>query len=253
MNDCAEPLAGIFTSLPSYFLESPSNHFSSSTSKQTSMLARLPKPERTYRTLFRSSRYVLRCSRAAAAAPDEQLQTQIDVGAWRQQMKDDREKDVTMLTGRLQDILDRGGDIIRIMDIQSECNKQSGELTLQRGATTRSHCIPSATNRSDCHPATRRNGQTPPRLAKCAPPLRLASPSGQQRYQKWGRNQWSWTQCRLSHSSICQQAGRRAFRTGAGTDVIRSAKKDQHWTPRVRGEGFGGEYIHMSESGVLLT
>ena len=34
-------------------------------------------------------------------------------------MKDDREKDVTMLTGRLQDILDRGGDIIRIMDIQS--------------------------------------------------------------------------------------------------------------------------------------
>lgn len=53
---------------------------------------------------------------------DRQLQTQIDVAAWRQQMVADREKDVQLLTHKLQGIMDRGGDIIHIMEIQRESN-----------------------------------------------------------------------------------------------------------------------------------
>jgi hypothetical protein len=51
---------------------------------------------------------------------DKQLQTQIDVAAWRQQMVADREKDVQLLTHKLEGIMDRGGDIIHIMEIQRE-------------------------------------------------------------------------------------------------------------------------------------
>ena len=51
---------------------------------------------------------------------DSQLQTQIDVAAWRQQMVGDREKDVQLLTNKLEGIMNRGGDIIHIMEIQRE-------------------------------------------------------------------------------------------------------------------------------------
>jgi hypothetical protein len=65
----------------------------------------------------------------------------------------DREKDVQLLTNKLERIMDRGGDIINIMEIQRKSKRHSG-LTI-RGAATRSYCCPTEASRPNCDHADR--------------------------------------------------------------------------------------------------
>lgn len=67
----------------------------------------------------------------------------------------DREKDVQLLTHKLQGIMDRGGDIIHIMEIQRESSFLI-EL-MDRGTTTRSDCRFAKTSRPNRRYANRRD------------------------------------------------------------------------------------------------